>query len=74
MARKPAVNQMKEHEKTYSGFLLLTKLSIIATVITMIALYCFIVVEQPILGGVLLIVVMPAAVISSFVTRAKSQS
>ena len=39
MARKPATNNFKEHEKTYQGFLTLTKWSIIALVITMIALY-----------------------------------
>ena len=62
MARKPASNDMAEHERTYAGFLALTKFSIIALVIVMIALYCLIVASQTILGWILLIAAVPVAI------------
>jgi len=63
MAKISAANQMKEHEKTYAAFLKLTKLSIVATVVAMIALYFLIIASQPVLGWVLLLIVMPASVV-----------
>ena len=39
MARKPSTNDFKEHERTYAGFLALTKWSIIALAITLVVLY-----------------------------------
>lgn len=39
MARKPTASDFKEHERTYAGFIVLTKWSVIALAITMVALY-----------------------------------
>ena len=63
MARKFTATDFKEHERTYEGFMALTKWSILALILVVIALYCFIVAGQPILGWLLLAlaVVVPAA-------------
>lgn len=39
MAKKPVTDNYAEHERTYTGFLKLTKWSIIAMVVVVIALY-----------------------------------
>ena len=71
MAKKPATTNssmnIKAHEETFHNFLNLTKISIIALAITVVALYCFVIAAQPWLGAFLLIIVMPAAVIFNVV-------
>ena len=42
MARKPTASDFKEHERTYEGFIALTKWSVIALAVTMVVLYCVI--------------------------------
>jgi|GEM_PF-3038149 len=57
MARKPTAADFKEHENTYKGFMAVTKWSIISLILTMVALYAFIIADLPWLGGVLLLAI-----------------
>lgn len=65
MAKQPQSKSfdMAEHEKTYSAFMHLTKLAIIAMVFIVLALYALIVADQPWLGWFLLIISVPAAMV-----------
>lgn len=80
MARKPATANTgaetppamdySQHNATYSGFLTLVKWTIAALAITMVALYCFIEANQPVLGTILLLVI-PVGGLVLAVSRAR---
>lgn len=74
MAKKSAASQMKEHEKTYQGFITLSKLSIIAIALTMVALYFLVIGAQVVLGWVVLLIVMPASVIYAAMSGSGSKT
>jgi len=48
----------QQHEGTYQGFLSLLKWGIAASVVLIVALYCFIHADLPVLGGLLLLVLI----------------
>jgi hypothetical protein len=72
MARKPSPTKTADeippamdyaqHESTYRGFLQLTKYTVAALLLVVLALYCFIVAGQPILGALLLLAIPVGAV------------
>lgn len=72
MAKKPASQtktfDMTEHERTYHGFMSLTKFSIIALIFVLVALYCFTVSVQPWLGLFFLVISVPAAFVINRMT------
>lgn len=72
MARKFTSTDFKEHESTYQGFMALTKWSIIAMIFVVLALYCFIVAEQPILGWLLLALSVVVPVAKAITSASKS--
>lgn len=68
MAKKPStkssavyVHDMGEHESTYAAFMSLMRFSVIAMIFIVVALYCFIAAEQPLLGWLLVLSAAPAA-------------
>ena len=63
MARKPSRNDLKAHETTYSGFIAMLKMSVVALIITILALYCFLEAGNPILGLILLLLIPVGALI-----------
>lgn len=71
MARKFTASDFKAHESTYDGFLALTKWSIIALIFVVLALYCFIVADQAILGGILLVLSVVVPVYQAVTSKAK---
>lgn len=83
MARKPATAKTAsdmsptmdyaQHNATYTGFLTLVKWTIAAALITLVALYCFIVANQPVLGTILLLI-LPVGAVVLLVNRSRSAS
>jgi hypothetical protein len=81
MARKPATAKTgdetaptmdyAQHNATYAGFLALVKWTIVALLITVIALYCFIEANQPVLGTILLLII-PVGGVALAVSRARN--
>lgn len=70
MARKPTANEFQEHERTYHAFLSLTKLSIIAMIFVIVALYAIIFGGQPWLGVFLIVISVPSAIVINRATSA----
>jgi hypothetical protein len=66
MARKSTATDFKAHEDTYNGFMTVTKWSVISMILTVVALYCFIVASLPWLGVVFLALI-PLAIGYRFV-------
>ncbi len=62
----PPAMDYAQHNATYQGFMGMLKWSIIAMVFIVLALYCFIEAQQPLLGGLLLLAI-PVLVIGSTV-------
>jgi hypothetical protein len=83
MARKPATANTAEetaptmdyaqHNATYHGFLAMVKWSIVGSLITAVALYCFIEAHQPVLGTILLLI-LPVGGVALAITRARSST
>ena len=84
MAKKPAQTKTTEsadeippamdyaqHEATYEGFLTLVKWTIVALLIVLVALYCFIEAQQPVLGTLLLLL-LPIGAVGLAVARTRS--
>lgn len=57
MARKPTGNDLTAHEGTYHGFLTLLKWIVLAIILTVVALYCFLEASNPVLGVILLLLI-----------------
>lgn len=72
MAKNPSPDQTAEeippamdyaqHERTYRGFLQLTRYTIAALLLVILALYSFIVAGQPVMGTLLLLAIPVGAV------------
>lgn len=60
-----------QHEATYSGFIEMVKWGIIASAVIVVALYCFIEAQQPILGTVLLLL-LPVGAVALFIMKSRS--
>jgi hypothetical protein len=60
-----------EHSTTYAGFLSLVRWTIVGLFLVVIALYCFIEGQQPILGTLLLLV-LPVGAVAVFITRSRT--
>jgi hypothetical protein len=83
MAKKPAAAKSPDeippamdyaqHEATWNGVMALTKWSIVALLLIIIALYCFIEAGQPVIGTLLLLIIPVGAVVLA-VTRSRSAS
>jgi hypothetical protein len=81
MAKKPAATKSPDeippamdyaqHEATWNGVMALTKWTIIALLLIILALYCFIEAGQPVLGTLLLLVIPVGAVVLA-VSRSRS--
>jgi hypothetical protein len=81
MAKKPAAAKLPDeippamdyaqHEATWNGVMTMTKWSIVALLLIVIALYCFIEAGQPVIGALLLLVI-PAGGVVLAVTRSRS--
>lgn len=80
MARKPATTDPNEippamdyaqHNATYEGFLAMVKWGIVSCLIIVLALYCFIEAQQPVLGTLLLLA-LPVGAVALFVVRSRS--
>ncbi|WP_417310134.1 aa3-type cytochrome c oxidase subunit IV [Devosia sp.] len=56
------------HERTYEGFIAMVKWGIISMVYVVLALYCFIEADQPLLGLVLLLLI-PVTIGGAYVMR-----
>jgi Bacterial aa3 type cytochrome c oxidase subunit IV len=83
MAKKPAAAKAHDetppamdypqHEATWNNFMLLTKWTIVALLIIVVALYCFIEAGQPVLGTLLLLI-LPVGAVGLAITRSRSSS
>ncbi len=72
MAKKPALTHTADelppamdyaqHEGTYRGFLQMSKYTIAALLLVVLALYCFIEAGQPVIGWLLLLAIPVGAV------------
>ncbi|MHB1101532.1 MAG: aa3-type cytochrome c oxidase subunit IV [Devosia sp.] len=70
MAKKPSTTadeippamDYAQHEGTYRGFLRMTKYTMVALLLLVLALYCFIEAGQPIIGTLLLLAIPVGAV------------
>ena len=62
-----------QHEATWRAFTAMVKWSTIALLVILVALYCFIIVAQPILGLALLLT-LPAGAVWLFVNRSGAVS
>jgi hypothetical protein len=58
----PPAMDYAQHEGTYRGFLQITKYTMAALLLVVLALYCFIEAGQPILGALLLLAIPVGAV------------
>lgn len=79
MARKatatselPPEMDYAQHNATYEGFLGMVKWGIIASAVIVVALYCFIEANQPILGTLLLLA-LPVGAAALFVMRSRTR-
>jgi hypothetical protein len=59
----PPAMDYAQHEGTYRGFLQLTKYTIAALIVVVLALYCFIEAGQPVIGTLLLLAIPVGAVV-----------
>ena len=62
-----------QHEATWSGFTTLIKWSIVALLIIVVALYCFIEAGQPVIGTLLLLI-LPVGAVGLAVARSRSST
>jgi len=60
-----------QHNATYAGFIAMMKYGIITMVLVVVALYCFIVGHQPVLGALLLLLI-PVGAVVLLVTKSRS--
>lgn len=58
----PPAMDYAQHEGTYRGFLRLTRYTIAALLLVVLALYCFIEAGQPVIGTLLLLAIPAGAV------------
>lgn len=66
----PPAMDYAAHNATFRGFTQMVKWAIIVSGITMVALYFFVIGQQPVLGAVLLLLI-PAAVIAAMVKNTR---
>lgn len=59
----PPAMDYAQHEGTYRGFLQMTKYTIAALLLVVLALYCFIEAGQPVMGTLLLLAIPVGAVV-----------
>lgn len=71
-ARESAMDYA-QHEATWNGFITLTQWVIVALAFIVVALYCFIEANQPVLGTLLLLV-LPVGAVALIVSRARTAS
>lgn len=66
----PPAMDYAAHNATFRGFTQLVKWAIIASIITLVALYFFIIGQQPLVGAVLLLLI-PIGAVAALVTGSR---
>jgi uncharacterized membrane protein YkgB len=70
LAEVPPAMDYAQHNATYEAFLAMVKWGIVAVLIVVVALYCFIEAHQPVLGTLLLLVI-PVGAVALAVTKSR---
>lgn len=66
----PPAMDYGQHNSTYGGFLAMVKWGIVSMIIVVVALYCFIEAQQPVLGALLLLL-LPVGAVALVVMRSR---